>query len=266
MLREILHDARHLGLTASPRFFLSRRALLPLYGERVSRLSVRGLDHELWFRHGTTDKYVIREIFGSDQYRSLLGLRSPRVIVDCGANIGTTSVYFLREFSRATVIAIEPDPGNFEILERNLTPYRDRVRLIPRAVWSSEGALRFERGAFRDRGEWSIQVRECCEGEAGEVATITPEEIVEMVGPVIDLMKIDIEGAEQFLFSSPRREWLDRVRCLAIELHDRGCRSAFFAALSEFDYRLEQSGEVTICWDLRRRASSGDLAQTLIET
>jgi FkbM family methyltransferase len=252
VLRELVEDARRLGATASFRFLLSRRALLPLYGDRVSSVKVRGVDHRVWFRHGTSDKYVIREIFANDQYGCLCSLDPPRLIADLGANIGATSVYLLRRFPRASLIAVEPDPGNFAILQRNLAPYADRVQLLRRAVWPSEGSVRLERGTFRDGREWSIQVRECGEGDRGDARTITPQELTGSGRDVVDLMKIDIERAELALFSSPRREWLGRVRAIAIELHDRECRDAFFGALSGFDYELEHSGELTICRNLRR--------------
>jgi FkbM family methyltransferase len=251
ILRDFVDDAGRLGVTTAVRLFSSRRALLPLYRERVSSLKVRGVGHPIWFRHGTSDKYVIREVLGHEQYRCLCSMAPPALIVDLGANIGTASVYLLERFPRASVVAVEPDPGNFEILRRNLAPYGDRATLLRRAAWPADGWLRLERGTFRDGAEWSIQVKECGVGDGGDVRTITPEELAPP-GRTVDLMKIDIEGAELALFSDPRRGWIDRVRCFAIELHDGDCRGAFFDALSGFDYELERSGEVTVCRNLRR--------------
>ena len=63
----------------------------------------------------------------------------------------------------------------------------------------------------------------------------------------IDLMKIDIEGAEKEVFSAPDvDEWLSKVKVLVIELHDRmkkGCSRAFFTAMSKYDWHFELRGE-----------------------
>ena len=63
----------------------------------------------------------------------------------------------------------------------------------------------------------------------------------------IDLMKIDIEGAEKEVFSAPDvDDWLSKVKVLVIELHDRmkkGCSRAFFTAMSKYDWHFELRGE-----------------------
>jgi hypothetical protein len=51
----------------------------------------------------------------------------------------------------------------------------------------------------------------------------------------IDLLKLDIEGAEKDVFEAADLQWMDRVRTIAVELHDRmrpGCGHAFFTASS----------------------------------
>jgi hypothetical protein len=64
-----------------------------------------------------------------------------RLIIDCGANVGYSSAYFLSRFPYCQVIAVEADPDNFVILRRNLDRYEDRVRLIHVGVWSQKVGL-----------------------------------------------------------------------------------------------------------------------------
>ena len=67
------------------------------------------------------------------------------------------------------------------------------------------------------------------------------------------LMKIDIEGAEEAIFSADVSGWLPRVRNLCIELHGEKCRKAFFGALTDYDFDHSISGELDICTNLRPR-------------
>jgi hypothetical protein len=62
----------------------------------------------------------------------------------------------------------------------------------------------------------------------------------------IDLLKLDIEGSELELFTRHSEQWLNRVRMIAIELHDRfrpGCSEAFYSALHGRKFIQEISGE-----------------------
>ena len=62
-------------------------------------------------------------------------------------------------------------------------------------------------------------------------------------GQSIDLLKIDIEGSENGLFSLGTERWLDRVRNLCIELHGEECERAFRSAMQGYRYEQARSGE-----------------------
>jgi hypothetical protein len=62
----------------------------------------------------------------------------------------------------------------------------------------------------------------------------------------IDILKIDIEGAEKELFTYNYENWLQKVRCIVIELHDLyrpGCATAFFKAISSREFSIFCKGE-----------------------
>ena len=90
--------------------------------------------HPLFCRPQTTDILVFDQVFIEREYQSLDGLSSPELINDCGANVGYSSAYFLTRFPRAKLLAVEPDPGNFAALERNLSHYRPRVQAFMTGV------------------------------------------------------------------------------------------------------------------------------------
>ena len=99
--------------------------------------------HPLFIRHGTSDLQVFDQIFVECEYRCLDDLTQVELIIDCGANVGYSSAYFLSRFPNSRIVAVEPDPENFEMLSRNLAPYGRRVNLVHAGIWSHATRLGF---------------------------------------------------------------------------------------------------------------------------
>lgn len=154
-------------------------------------------------RPGSSDEFVLHAIFVEGEYDPLAHIE-PAVIVDCGANVGYSSIFFLNKFPNARIVALEPEAKNLELCRANLQPYGERVDVLPAAIWSHETGL-----AVLDFGngvEWGARVRECEPGEAGAVAAIDMTTLMRRHGiEQVDLLKIDIEHAEIDLFSRIRR-------------------------------------------------------------
>jgi FkbM family methyltransferase len=213
-------------------------------------LRVRDYPFPFHFRHATTDKYVIAEVLMREQYDCLRGQRNVRTIVDVGANIGTASVFLLNAYPEASVIAVEADRGNFEVLQRNLAPYGSRAKALHLALWHRSEMLTLDRGNFRDGGEWSFQVKRASAGTAEVRGVTLPQLMAEQRLASIDILKIDIEGAERYVFDETMARCLRTVDTLAIELHDSECRDVFLRATSGVAGECDRHGEVTV-W--RRR-------------
>lgn len=239
-----LRIVRQLGLTGALRV----RALTWLnrkLGENwVVRLQPDCVQHPLFIRPGTTDADVYFQVLIEKQY-DIVTYSDPRIIVDCGANVGYTSAYFLSRFPAAHVIAIEPLAENAALCRRNLAPYGDRVKVIEAAIWSSSKKLKLD---FSRGNEWGAQVRSSDRDETGDVAAI---DIPSLNLHAIDILKIDIEGSEAELFSKGVEKWLPSVNSIVIELHGPECDKAFFSALSGYDYEWRQQGELSLVSKLR---------------
>ena len=80
--------------------------------------------------------------------------------------------------------------------------------------------------------------------------------VIEMAGLPIDLLKMDIEGVERLVFGDDDLTWLRQVSNIAIELHGPQARAAFFQALDGFSYESAESGELTICRNVRPRRNT----------
>jgi FkbM family methyltransferase len=223
------------------------------------RVLPRQVSHPLQVRlRGSSDMDAFRQIFVDEEYSILRKLSEPALVLDLGANVGYSAAYFLNVFPKAFIVAVEPDHRNLAICKANLVPYRDRVMLLHGAVWSKPAKLRLLTGVFGDHREWATQVGEPIEAEptSSYVQAWDVETLIDMSGRnTVDLLKVDIEGAELSVFGTSAGSWLHRVRNICIELHGNDCKETFFAALKDFDYDLGHSGELTICRNLRPRKS-----------
>ena len=202
-------------------------------------------------RH-SSDLNVFKQIFIEQEYLPLRSLKDVSLVLDLGANVGYSSAYFLSCFPNALAVAVEPDERNMEICTTNLRPYGDRVLLVHGAVWSECTNLCLSRGTCDDGLEWATQVVLPHDACHGDVTAWNVSSLIDMAGgTVVDLLKVDIERAELAVFGESAKAWLPRIRNICIELHGPDCQDTFFKALSDFDFELEHSGELTICKNIR---------------
>jgi FkbM family methyltransferase len=199
----------------------------------------------------TSDFCAYRDvlIFKSKSYDPGMPDFSPDTIVDAGAHIGMASILFALKYPGARIIAIEPEPSNFAALIRNTAPYKT-ITPIQAALWREDGEVSLGESSAHPKGAFQI-----VEHGRERVRAITMDTVMRENGiHSIDLLKVDIEGAEIELFECC--PWISNVRVLAIELHDRvrpGCSSVVKKAAQ--DLRFNQQGEVALF--IRQPADAG---------
>jgi FkbM family methyltransferase len=163
-------------------------------------------------------------------------------------------MYLLDRYPSATLLAMEPDTDNAAMCRRNLSAFGDRVRVETRGIWTHgdwefPARLRLDRSGG-DHRDWAIMVREAGVEEEAETTGVSMEAICERAGE-IDLLKIDIEGTEEFIFAGNSASWLAHVRNIAIELHNEKCRDAFWRALDGFEFESFHARETLFIKNLR---------------
>jgi FkbM family methyltransferase len=201
------------------------------------------LDFPVRARPKTSDLLVFYQVLVFNEYRCVSGLRSPKLIIDLGANVGYSSAYFLSQFKGCSVIAVEPDAANFVELKKNLTPYKDRVKTIQAAVWPHSERISLHHPGLGE--EWGVRVKPSANGD---VETITIPDLLRISGQKrISLLKIDIEGAEIDLFNSRTDEWLNEVDNIVIELHGEEAEKAFFRKIDDSRFVVSRCDELTVC-------------------
>jgi FkbM family methyltransferase len=215
-----------------------------------------------------TDLWVIEQIFETQHYNldePQLKFRLSRVlrdyanqvaasgasllVVDAGANIGASSLYFTQLDPRIHVCAVEPEPGNYSVLEANsaglpITPIKAALASEAGKLWLTDPGI----------GEWGFRVG----ADAGtmQVVAITMADIlgrfdVTRYQPLI--CKIDIEGGERELFRA-NDAWIDQFPLIVIELHDwmlPGTRNSknFLGAIAKRNFDVISRGENVFCFN-----------------
>jgi len=137
-------------------------------------------------------------------------------IIDAGANIGLSVLYFKRLYPASEIVAFEPDPNLYATLQENLRQhgYED-VELVPRALWSSETTLDFwQEGA--DGGRLAV-------GTDRKTVTVQTTRLRRYLGRPVDLLKLDIEGAEGEVLGDCR-DLLRNVARIYVEYHSFACQ------------------------------------------
>jgi FkbM family methyltransferase len=191
-------------------------------------------------RPGSTDILMARDVLWSEEY-AFRFRKTPTTTVDAGANISSASIFFRHRFPDATILSIEPDPGNFNVLMENTASLN--IQPLSQALWPTKTILNLD---FSIAAQCAIRTKTSPDEDLlngrvqqkHQVTTITPQELVNRLG-TIDIFKIDIEGAEFYLFSPDADlRWLDHVNVLIIELHDRyqeGCSRRFWNSVASFN-------------------------------
>jgi FkbM family methyltransferase len=201
----------------------------------------------VYLRRGASDFPVFESVMVHRCYDINYGI-APKIIFDCGANIGLTTVFYANRFPEAKIISIEPEAGNFQLLKKNTERYPN-VHLYQNGLWNKVTDLKIEDNGH---GEWGFMVSETPEGTPGAIKAVSiPELMRRQQCGQIDILKIDIEGSEKELFESNYETWLPKVSVLIIELHDRmreGASLSFFKALTNYNFKLAIKGENIVCF------------------
>jgi FkbM family methyltransferase len=210
-------------------------------------------------RKDSSDMAVIHQVIVKNQYGPLTGLVRHKypgkidTIIDAGANIGLATLHLKRNFPEARIISLEPDQGNYQMLLKNIAANQlTKVVPLKAGLWRSRKHLKvvYDTG---DGREWSFSVEETAVEAEDTVAGYGISDLMHDNGwEYIDILKIDIEGAERFVFEEDGavRSFLARTRFLAIEIHDQFVsRAGVYAQLRANGFEYFDSGELTIAFN-----------------
>jgi FkbM family methyltransferase len=171
-------------------------------------------------RPGTVDRRLFREVVIQNQYRLPRHFRREDVVLDVGGHVGSFTYAVLRRGAGA-VWCCEAGATNFRLLQHNLFPYRDRVRLLYGAVWRSDAAVT-HLGLHNPQCEANTGAIQVTDGPAARRVPVVPfDELIDRAtdggARRVRLLKLDCEASEWPILLTSRR--LDRIDAVCGEYH-----------------------------------------------
>ena len=209
--------------------------------KRDGCFALRLYKNDFHLRGNSVDFTVFDSIFAGGEYDFDIDF-SPEYIIDAGAYIGASTIYFHHRFPDARITAVEPEQTNFDLLARNAAPYKN-LTLVHGAVYGEDTRLKI---SDPDADKYAFRVEKTSDSDRS-VAGYTIDTLMSKYQvPRIDILKMDIEGAEYHVFNNDDLSWLKKVRVLVIELHEYfkpGITELFYARISAIHYRKMLRGE-----------------------
>ena len=208
----------------------------------LRKVVLAGSNEPLYVRSGTTDWYILEEVFIDKEYEPILSqLRDVDTVIDLGGNAGYSVRLWQQAFPKARIICVEPDQSNLQLCRQNV---RSGAQLGP-VVFVQACVVGKPRPISLDRSGGASRFRIQDDGPGGEqVDAITLSQLLEQTAVTgsIDLLKCDIEGAEAEVFADCS-EWIRKVRNLVIELHSPYSRQQLLQDLERGGGKFEVTAE-----------------------
>ncbi|MFA5908991.1 MAG: FkbM family methyltransferase [Vicinamibacterales bacterium] len=232
----------NLGLGNAARIQLFARA-----SAKVRAIWIPGFPKPFHFR-GSADRGVMSHFFKESWCIQDTDGRPVRSIVDCGANIGDETVKLWLRYPKATIVAVEPDALNCSFLQRNVSGL-DRIIVKHAGVWHRNAKLSVIAGESYEA--FTVHENLSEESLQEQVPAVTIPELMEEQGwSTIDILKLDIEGADLDLFQHSSG-WIHQINVIVVEANDaqrlRSTAALFEAtAAEEFDAFIHGENHVLI--------------------
>ena len=195
---------------------LKRFFLAGLLKRRMTRESIFG--YQVHFFDYDVFATLFEELYVAEVYYFSASSAEP-LIVDCGSNIGLAVLYFKRLYPKCRIIAFEPDAATFGMLERNVKANNlAGVTLVQKALCDSVGSVEFY--VSPERPGMLVQSMRKENLASSQVTSVETETLSTYLTEPVDLLKMDIEGAEdQVLKDLNETGKLSLVREIVLEYH-----------------------------------------------
>lgn len=169
------------------------------------------MDKELNLVDADSYLSMYEEIFEKRNYEFEASRKDP-LIIDCGANIGVSIIFFKTMYPASRIIAFEPDKNVFAALKKNVESFGFvDIELHNKAVWNAESEI-----SFYSEGSWGGRIPK--PGDEENIVKINTVRLKDFLDQKVDFLKIDVEGAETEILKDCA-ESLTMVDYLFVEYH-----------------------------------------------
>lgn len=206
-------------------------------------------------KRNSSDAAVFKQLIMENEYGDLIRIFQDynltiETMIDAGANIGLASIYFKAFYPELNIIALEPTADTYYRLSQNYDINKlKNTKAFQQGLWKENTFLQLDK-SFRDKNEWSFRLIENKDSGLNTIKVKSMRTLLEEnQWKQVDFLKIDIEGGEVDIFNSQDavKDWLSKVKILAIEIHDEfNSRENIYALLKKNDFMLQESSSLTI--------------------
>jgi FkbM family methyltransferase len=202
-------------------------------------VSTKLLKYTIWGSNFSTLRYLKSEIFDNKEYYFIAENSTP-LIIDCGANIGMSVIYFKYLYPDSKIIAFEPNPSSFHFLKKNIAlNHLYNIELHNICLSNNNLPVDFYTGPI---GSSSLIGSMFSNRTNQNKITVESSRLSAFIkNQKIDLLKIDVEGAEWLIMDDLiESKCIKNIKRLLIEYHHKIDSSK--SKLSSFLCFLEENG------------------------
>lgn len=205
----------NLGPASAVSLFFWHRLIKPT---GTFRLFIRKLRRPFYFR-GNIDWGIVTHFYKPGYViNDRNSARKVGLIIDAGANIGTETLRFRFFHPTATIVSIEAEKGNFDLLCRN-TAADLKIFPVNAGLHSKSCKLKVT-NAGSSNESFRIEEVDLASPDFDVVGLAVPQLIETYKIDEIDILKLDIEGAERWVFDQTADAWIHKVRVIIFECPD----------------------------------------------
>jgi FkbM family methyltransferase len=213
-----------------------------LIKKEQNRQKLYSFNLEIFFYSPQSYFFLLNEIFAKSIYENK-DIQNPSIIIDAGANIGISVLWFRLKFPKAKIIAFEPDPNNLLLLEKNIKINKlKNIEIVKKAISNKSGKSIFYR--INDPIQNLDSGLKLNQNLSNSQYLVNTCKLSTHINSKVDLLKMDIEGAEYDVFEELiSSKKIDKINNIYFEAHyfNNIEKNIFFKLLE----KLNKIGSVT---------------------
>ncbi len=221
----------------------------------------------VFYRNENEFKRIYKEIFINQEYKFSSKTKS-LFIIDCGSHIGLSILYFKNLYPSSKIIGFEPNPENFQILQKNIKENRlSNIKVFNYAL-SDKGSMTELHVSFKEKDPWTwgdtIIYNMWGDEDNDKKISVTTVRLSKYIYKTVDFMKMDIEGSEQKVLEEIESK-LHFVKEIVMEYHGTktGIKINDFSVIKKV---LERNGFVTTTTDKNLKVAFPSFVANLRKT
>lgn len=208
----------------------------------IQEITLKTIKHPFYFRPNGRDREVVIQNLIRNEYG--INIKIPigdAFIIDAGAYIADVSCFFASKYN-CRIISLEPNKDSYEFALNNTALY-PKITLLNKGLWYKKAKL-----IVKGEGTGSEVIES--NNEVYDIDGISLTDLIKEYNiNLIEILKIDIEGAEEVIFSNDISNWINIVKIILIEIHTESGKELILKKLKENNFEVMQYRSIFCCFN-----------------